>query len=270
MPDQLANDSLNEEELRKARRAEINRQNAQHSTGPNTESGKMNSRINGLKNGSRTVIVDLTDTAGLAILSGEDATEYRRMVAAYSRYLSPRDPVETAIVQRIVDTQWRLVRNSWLQTLEFEGSLDSVRTIEHPGLSPHLLGAVDMISATRLAFNSKMPQHLQREQANLVRLIQASLKELSLLRKLNPMPNPPVRPSIEYQGPNMGPIEEMKKFDQAEVEENTEQIAQSATDRSQVTITWRPVFERPAKPLARSVGSSVETNAFSDQPEPPY
>ena len=33
MPDQLANDGLTEEEQRKARRAEINRQNAQKSTG---------------------------------------------------------------------------------------------------------------------------------------------------------------------------------------------------------------------------------------------
>ena len=270
MSDQLANDGFTEEEQRKARRAEINRQNAQNSTGPKSEAGKMNSRINGLKNGSRTVIVDLTDTAGLAILSGEDTTEYRAMVAAYSRYLSPRDPVETAIVQRIVDTQWRLVRNSWLQTLEFEGSLDTVRTIEHPGISPHVLGAIDMISATRLAFNSKMPQHLQREQANLIRLTSASLKELSLLRKLNPMPNPPVRPTIEYQGPHIGPIDEIAKFDKAENDQNKEEVGQSVADRSHFGTACRPIFERPAKPLVRCAGSSLETNAFSDQPGPPY
>ena len=79
MPDQPTNDGLTEEELRKARRAEINRQNAQKSTGPKSEAGKMNSRINSLKNGSRTVIVDHTGAPGLAMLSGEDAAEYRNI-----------------------------------------------------------------------------------------------------------------------------------------------------------------------------------------------
>ncbi|MCX6602086.1 MAG: hypothetical protein NTV52_00625 [Acidobacteria bacterium] len=77
------------DEERKARRAEINRQNAQKSTGPKTEAGRMNSRINSLRNGSRTVIVDHTGAPGLALLSGEDIAEYRAMVAEYSRYLEP-------------------------------------------------------------------------------------------------------------------------------------------------------------------------------------
>ena len=124
------------DEEKKARRAEINRQNAQKSTGPKTEAGRMNSRINSLRNGSRTVIVDHTGAPGLALLSGEDIAEYRAMVAEYSRYLSPRDRVETGIVQRIVDAQWRQLRNSRLQTLELESCLADARETEYPGWAP--------------------------------------------------------------------------------------------------------------------------------------
>jgi hypothetical protein len=52
--------------------------------------------------------------------------------------------------------------------------------------------------------------------------------------------------------------------------ENKQEVLPPANERSQLETGWCPVHERPAKPLARSVGSSVETNAFSDQPEPPY
>lgn len=258
------------DEEKKARRAEINRQNAQKSTGPKTETGKMNSRINSLRNGSRTVIVDFTNSCGLAMLSGEDAAEYRSMVAEYSHTLAPRDRVESGIVQRIVDAQWRMVRNSKLQTLELESCLSEVREIEHPGLGAHLIGTIDLISATRMAFDSKMPQQLQREETALARLINASLRELNMLRKLNPMPKSPVRPRTEYLGPDVGPVDEIFKTQDAEVTEKNREEPPSTNERSQLETGWNPVLERPAKPLVRAVGSSVETNVFSDQPEPPY
>ncbi len=258
------------DEQKKARRAESNRQNAQKSTGPKTEAGKMNSRLNSLKNGSRTVVVDFTDSCGLAMLSGEDATEYRDMVAEYSRYLAPRNRVESGLVQRIVDAQWRMVRNSKLQTLELEACLSEVREIEHPGLGAHLVGAVDLISATRMAFDSKMPQQLQREEAALARLINASLRELNMLRKLNPMPKSPVRPRTEYLGPDVGPVDDIFKSQESEVIENKQETAPTTDERSQLETGWSPVQQRPAKPLVRTAGSSVETNFFSDQPGPPY
>ncbi len=258
------------DEEKKARRAESNRQNAQKSTGPKTEAGKMNSRLNSLKNGSRTVVVDFTGACGLAMLSGEGAAEYRSMMAEYSRYISPRDRVEYGIVQRIVDAQWRMVRNSKLQTLELEACLSEVREIEHPGLGAHLVGAVDLISATRMSFDSKMPQQLQREEAALARLINASLRELNMLRKLNPMPKSPVRPRTEYLGPDVGPVDDIFKSQEAENEANKQEVAPQADERSQLETGWSPVQQRPAKPLVRAAGSSVEGNAFSDQPEPPY
>ncbi len=258
------------DEEKKARRAQINRQNAQKSTGPKTETGKMNSRLNSLKNGSRTVVVDFTDACGLAMLSGEDAAEYRSMMAEYSRYLSPGNRVEYGIVQRIVDAQWRMVRNSKLQTLELEACLSEVREIEHPGLAPQLVGTIDLMIASRMSFDSKMPQLLQREEAALVRLINASLRELNMLRKLNPMPKSPVRPRTEYLGPDLGPVDNLFRDEQPEVQENKQETAPSADERSQLETGWSPVQQRPVKPLVRTVGSSLETNVFSDEPAPPY
>jgi len=80
-----------------ARRAEINRQNAQKGTGLKTEAGRRHSRINSLRNGSQTVIVDHIGVPGLALLSGEDVTEYRKMMAEYLRSLAPRNRVESGL-----------------------------------------------------------------------------------------------------------------------------------------------------------------------------
>jgi hypothetical protein len=49
---------------KKARRAEINRQNAQKSTGPKTPTGRAVSRLNGLTNGSPTVVIDIGHAPG--------------------------------------------------------------------------------------------------------------------------------------------------------------------------------------------------------------
>ena len=151
-----------------------------------------------------------------------------------------------------------------------ESCLADVREIEHPGLAPQLAGAIDLILASRMSFDSKIPQQLQKEEAALVRLINASLRELNMLRKLNPMPKSPVRPHTEYLGPDAGPVDHLFRDETSEPEENTQEVAPATSERSQRETGWSPVQQRPAKPLVRTVGSSVETYVFSDQPEPPY
>ena len=90
------------------------------------------------------------------------------------------------------------MRNSRLQTLELESCLADVRETEDPGAAPQLVGAIDLLMANRMAFDAKIPQRLRQEEAALVRLINASLRELNMLRKLNPMPKSPVRSRTEY------------------------------------------------------------------------
>jgi hypothetical protein len=78
-----------------------NQTNAQLSTGPRTEEGKQRSSLNALKSGltGRTVLLPTEDTAA-----------YERHVAHFFRYYKPAGDEETAIVQRMADTRWRLDR----------------------------------------------------------------------------------------------------------------------------------------------------------------
>jgi len=70
MADELTDDQ------KKANRAEINRQNAKKSTGPKTQVGKMKTRMNGLKHGSRSSIVDMSQLESLVLLPTEGPTAY--------------------------------------------------------------------------------------------------------------------------------------------------------------------------------------------------
>ncbi len=247
MPDQIT------AEERKARRAEINRQNAKKSTGPKTDAGKATSRLNGLRNGTRAVIIDLGGSPGLALLTGEDPNEYREMVAEYHRAIGPNGRAEVSIVQRIIDAQWRLLRNSRLQTLELEAGLEEVRQTEYPGLPESAVAMLDLIGANRLVVDAKYTERLQREEASLLRVISASYRELNQLRKLNPQPKPPVRRRIEYIGDHTSVLAETVESMEKATPELVESKAQpnpKANDRSQLEAAWLPLFERPAQAIA--------------------
>ncbi len=82
-------------------RAEINRRNAQRSTGPKTQAGKERSRFNALKHGCR---------AKLPILPGEDPEAYQERLDAWIDKFQPRDAVETYMVERAVLASWQLDR----------------------------------------------------------------------------------------------------------------------------------------------------------------
>ncbi len=80
-------------------RAEINRRNAQRSTGP--REGKARSRFNAVKHGCR---------AKLPILPGEDPQIYQDRLDAWTGKFDPRDPVEAYLVERTVHASWQLDR----------------------------------------------------------------------------------------------------------------------------------------------------------------
>ena len=82
-------------------RAAVNRANAQHSTGPRTESGKQRSSLNALRHGP---------TAATAVLPAEDAAAYESHRRQFIGEYQPATPTETQLVQELVDTSWRLNR----------------------------------------------------------------------------------------------------------------------------------------------------------------
>ncbi len=83
-------------------RAEINRANAQESTGPRTPEGKAASRANALTHG-------LTSTK-LVLLPNEDPAAFEQFRAEMFSHLSPIGPDETAVAEIIVAQHWRLQR----------------------------------------------------------------------------------------------------------------------------------------------------------------
>ena len=107
------------------------------------------------------------------------------MVAEYRRTLAPTNRLKVGIVQRLIDAQWRLLRNSRLQSLEVETCLAAAHENQYPGLTPA---------------DAKYTRQLIREEAALMRPIHASHRERQTVRKLNPSANPPVFPRLDYTG----------------------------------------------------------------------
>ena len=87
-------------------RAEINRANAQHSTGPKTPEGKQRSSLNALRHGL---------TGQIIVLPGDDLEAYQRHVESYVNQCKPKGAIEAQLVQTLADTAWRLNRVSALE-----------------------------------------------------------------------------------------------------------------------------------------------------------
>src|SRR5215831_640872 len=78
-----------------------NRQNAERSTGPRTESGKRRSRRNAVRHGL---------TAETVIDSLEDAADYSAFERAVKSDYSPQTAIEGQLVSRLASLLWRLRR----------------------------------------------------------------------------------------------------------------------------------------------------------------
>src|SRR5579883_2987615 len=74
-------------------RSEINRQNAQKSTGPKTQEGKARSRRNAMKHGLRAEILSLPN---------EDPAAIQARVDSWNDYYQPRNPAEEHLVDECV------------------------------------------------------------------------------------------------------------------------------------------------------------------------
>jgi hypothetical protein len=88
-------------------RAEINRENAQHSTGPKTEEGKRKSSLNALRHGL---------TGQIVVMPSEDIEAYQHHVKSFTERYQPKTTVESNLAQFLADTAWRLHRIAALET----------------------------------------------------------------------------------------------------------------------------------------------------------
>ena len=82
-------------------RAETNRTNSQHSTGPRTVAGKHRSSLNALRHGLTSQVV---------VMPTEDPQIYERHLKSFTDEYQPQGATEANLVQALADTAWRLNR----------------------------------------------------------------------------------------------------------------------------------------------------------------
>jgi len=123
-------------------RTQINRANAQHSTGPRTESGKQRSSLNALRHGL---------TAASPLLPSEDPAAYETHRRQFQDEYQPATPTETQLVQELIDTSWRLNRIPLLEADLF------ARAANPPNEQARI--DFDIVDAHRLINNLSLQSH---------------------------------------------------------------------------------------------------------------
>jgi hypothetical protein len=131
--------------------SEINRANAQHSTGPTTQAGKKASSLNALRHGL---------TAQIVVLPGEDHAAYQRHVKSFNDEYNPKGATESHLVRALADTAWRLNRVAALETNVLTLAADPL-TLNDP--DPLVLAAICESQAKAIASLSMHSQRLSRQ-----------------------------------------------------------------------------------------------------------
>jgi hypothetical protein len=88
-------------------RAQINRANSQHSTGPKTADGKQRSSLNALRHGL---------TGQIVVMPTEDLQAYQSHLKSFTDEYDPQGATEAHLVQALADASWRLNRVAALET----------------------------------------------------------------------------------------------------------------------------------------------------------
>src|SRR3954470_7952741 len=92
--------------ISKRKRRRINRQNAQKSTGPRSDSGKLMASMNSTKHGLRIETL---------ALPGEDADAFRDLLQEWNDCYRPGTPGERALIERAVLAKVQMGRSLGFQ-----------------------------------------------------------------------------------------------------------------------------------------------------------
>ena len=148
--------------------AVINKENAQHSTGPRTEAGKRTSSQNATRHGL---------TGQVVVLPTEDAAKYEAFRAKLFANLAPHDTIEELLAQTIVDTEWRAERARALEANIFA-------LAHHEEIPAHIAAIEDetkrraLIEAHAAIKHEKVLRNLHIQESRLQRLLLQTMAEL--------------------------------------------------------------------------------------------
>lgn len=160
---------------------EANRRNAELSTGPKSDLGKLRASKNAIKHGiySQTTV-----------LFNEEQEEYNSHLQDFIDRFQPQDRVELRLVQRMADCEWRLARARYIETATIDLQID-----ETAELVQKRFDSVD--EPVRVAFalqlldngQSAIYNGVQRQETRLHRQYERSYKLLMDMRKNAPSKN---------------------------------------------------------------------------------
>jgi hypothetical protein len=155
-------------------RSEINRANAQHSTGPKTAEGKKQSSLNALRQGL---------TGQIVVMPTEDLQAYQLHLKSFTDEYSPAGATEANLVQALADTSWRLNRVAALETnLLTMGIANATSPItDAPNQVQDAFAIVSALESQSKAL-SNLSLHSQRLSRQFERTV-IQLRELQKLRR---------------------------------------------------------------------------------------
>ena len=151
-----------------SRRAEINRANSEHSTGPKTEEGKKRSSLNAMRHGL---------TGQIMILPAEELAAYQLRCQEFRDQYQPQGPEEERLVQILADTAWRLLRvpaiEAGIQALG-SGKRRRYRGVEDDDIRLSLATAAEVRDQSKAFANIAMyEQRLDRRYSNTLARLEA-------------------------------------------------------------------------------------------------
>jgi len=161
---------INPEQTPADHRAQINRLNAQRSTGPVSHEGKAISSLNAVKTGL---------TGRTVLLHSDDAAVYQQHLAAYQNEYKPVGLRETELVQSLADTQWRLQRIPGLEMAIYAHG----RAENQDYCSQHVTTGANLIELGTFLKYEKQLRNLQLQEARLQRRYEKEMAELRSLQK---------------------------------------------------------------------------------------
>jgi hypothetical protein len=151
--------------------SQINRANAQHSTGPKTEAGKQRSSLNALRHGL---------TGQTIVLPSDDLEAYQQHIQCFETEYHPKGATEAQLVQSLADSAWRQNRVCALENnLLTLGIAQNVTDQATDQVSTALAIAAALDSQTRALANLSI--HGQRLARQFERTL-ALLRELQTIR----------------------------------------------------------------------------------------
>jgi hypothetical protein len=151
-------------------RTEINRENAQHSTGPKTAEGKQRSSLNALRHGL---------TGQIVVMPTEDLAAYQLHLVSFTDEYTPSGATEENLVQALADTSWRLNRVAALETNLL--TLGMSNPTPMTGAPQQIQDAMSIVSA--LESQSKALSNLSLHSQRLSRQFERTVVQLRDLQK---------------------------------------------------------------------------------------